>query len=189
MMMQGIDSTFHAAIFLGYHSGAANPAGVRAHTISSARLQDVRLNGRSVPEAGINAAIAGHYGVPVVMISGDDAAVAEAQALIGDIEGAVVKWNVSFHSARTLTPAAANRLIGEKVTAALRRLDRFRPFAVRAPVTLEIRFKHYRPAEMLAYLPMVERPDAHSIRYVGPDMIAISKFIEFVTTYAVTLEP
>lgn len=189
MMMQGIDSTFHAAIFLGYHSAAANPAGVRAHTISSARLQDVRLNGRSVPEAGLNAAIAGHYGVPVVMISGDDAAVAEAQALIGDIEGAVVKWNVSFHSARTLTPAAANRLIAEKVTAALRRLDRFRPFAVRGPVTLDIRFKHYRPAEMLAYLPIVERPDAHSIRYVGPDMIAISKFIEFVTTYTVTLEP
>ncbi len=189
MMMQGIDSTFHAALFIGYHSSAGNPAGVRAHTISSARLQDVRLNGRSVPEAGINAAIAGHYGVPVVMISGDDAAVAEAQGLIGDIEGAVVKWSVSFHAARTLTPAAATKLIGDKVTAALRRLDRFRPFVVRAPVTLDLRFKHYRPAEMLAYLPIVERPDAHSIRYVGPDMIAISKFLEFVTTYAVTLEP
>ena len=69
---------------------------MRAHTISSARLADVRLSGRSVPEAGINAAIAGHFGVPVIMISGDDAAVAEAQELIGDIEGAVVKWNYSF---------------------------------------------------------------------------------------------
>ncbi|MEE8115498.1 MAG: M55 family metallopeptidase, partial [Gemmatimonadales bacterium] len=119
MMMQGIDETFDAAIFLGYHSGTHNPAGVRAHTISSARLADIRLNGRSVPEAGINAAIAGHFGVPVIMISGDDAAVAGAQDLIGDLEGAVVKWNYGFHSARTLTPEAAYQVIRERVRAAM----------------------------------------------------------------------
>jgi D-amino peptidase len=70
MMMEGIDSTFDAAIFIGYHSATTNPAGVRAHTISSGGLAGVYLNGTAVPEAGINAAIAGHFGVPVVMISG-----------------------------------------------------------------------------------------------------------------------
>ncbi len=189
MMMEGIDESFDAAILLGYHASTHNPEGVRAHTISSARLADVRLNGRSVPEAGLSAAIAGHFGVPVVMISGDDAAVAEAQAMLGDIEGAVVKWNLSFHSARTMTPEAAYRLIAEKVQAALRRLDTFDPFVLDAPVTLEVRFKSYRPPEMLAYLPIVDRVDAHTVRYVGDNMVEISKFIEFLTTYNAALVP
>ena len=189
MMMQGIDETFDAAMFLGYHSGTHNPAGVRAHTMSSARLADVRLNGRQVPEAGLSAAIAGHFGVPIIMISGDDAAVAEAQELIGDIEGAVVKWNYGFHSARTLTPAAAYKLIGEQVTAAIARLDSFEPFVMRAPVTLDIRFKSYRPAQVLSYLPIVEQVDSHTIRYIGNTMVEISKFIEFLMTFSVAIEP
>ena len=189
MMMQGIDETFDAAIFLGYHSGTHNTEGVRAHTISSARLADVRLNGRSVPEAGINAAIAGHFGVPVIMISGDDASVQEAQELIGDIEGAVVKWNYGFHSARTLTPAAAYKLIAEKVTAAIARLDSFEPFVVSAPVALEVRFKSYRPAQIMSYLSIVEQVDSHTIRYIGNTIVDISKFIEFLTTYNVAIEP
>ena len=189
MMMQGIDETFDAAIFLGYHAGTHNTEGVRAHTISSARLADVRLNGRSVPEAGLNAAIAGHFGVPVIMISGDDAAVEEAQELIGVIEGAVVKWNYGFHSARTLTPAAAYKLIAEKVTAAIARLDSFEPFVMSAPVTLDVRFKSYRPAQMMSYLSIVEQVDSHTIRYIGDTIVDISKFIEFLTTYNVAIEP
>jgi D-amino peptidase len=75
MMMAGIDSSFDAAIFIGYHAATTTPAGVRAHTLSSARLAAVELNGKPMSEAGLNAAIAGHFGVPVVMISGDDVTV------------------------------------------------------------------------------------------------------------------
>ena len=189
MMMEGIDASFDAAIFIGYHSGTTNPDGVRAHTLSSGRLADVRLNGQSVPEGGINAAIAGHFGVPVVMVSGDDAAVAEVSHVVGDLEGAVVKWNNSFHSARTLMPEAAYQLIEEKVTTALRRLDDFEPVELETPVTLDVRFKNYRPSQVLAYLPIVERTDAHSIRYVGEDMVAVSMFLEFLLSYNAGLEP
>jgi len=189
MMMQGIDSSFDAAIFIGYHSGTTNPEGVRAHTISSARLADVRLNGASVPEAGVNAAIAGHFGVPVIMVSGDDAAVKETQALLGDVEGAVVKWAYGFHSARTMTPEAARDLIREKVQRAVGRIRDFKPYKMKAPVTLDVRFKNYRPSEVLAYLSAVERTDAHSIRFVGRDIVEVSKFLEFITTYEPGLEP
>jgi D-amino peptidase len=189
MMMQGIDASFDAAIFIGYHAGTTNPDGVRAHTMSSGRLADIRLNGQSVPEGGINAAIAGHFGVPVVMVSGDDAAVAEVSHVVGDIEGAVVKWNNSFHSARTLMPEAAYRLIEQKVETALRRLDDFEPVELETPVTLDVRFKNYRPSQVLAYLPIVERTDAHSIRYVGEDMVAVSMFLEFMLSYDAGLEP
>src|SRR5262249_21594177 len=99
-MMEGIDGSFAAVLFVGYHASTTNPEGVRAHTMSSAHLADLRLNGVSVPEAGLNAAIAGHFGVPVAMISGDDAIVKEAQALLGPIAGAGVKWNYGFPSPR-----------------------------------------------------------------------------------------
>ncbi len=188
-MMQGIDSTFAAVIFLGYHAGTTNPRGVRAHTFSSATLADVRLNGRSVPEGGVNAAVAGHFGVPVVMVSGDDAAVDEVRSVAGSMEGAVVKWSTGFHSARTLTPDSSYRLIEATAARAVRRAREFTPFRLPGPVTLDLRFKNYRPAEILAYLPNVDRTDAHSVRFVGRDILEIVRFLQFVTTYAPSLEP
>jgi D-amino peptidase len=189
MMMQGIDETFDGAIFIGYHTSTNNTTGVRAHTISSARLADVRLNNVSMPEAGINAAIAGHFNVPVIMISGDDAVVQEVTGLLGNIEGAVVKWAYGFHSARTLTPEVALDLIREKVQRAISRIKEFKPYKVKAPVQLDVRFKNYRPSEMLSYLSIVERTDSHSIRFIGKDIVEVSKFLEFITTYEPSLEP
>ncbi|MFQ5737927.1 MAG: M55 family metallopeptidase [Acidobacteriota bacterium] len=189
MMMEGIDETFAGAIFLGYHASTSNPEGVRAHTLSSARLTDVRLNGISMPEAGINAAIAGHFGVPVIMISGDDAIVAEAARLLGDIEGAVVKWAYSFHSARTLMPETAFQRIRQTARRAVARIRDFKAFKLPEPVRLEVRFKNYRPSEILSYLSIVERVDSHSIRFRGRDMIEVSKFLEFLGTYEPGLAP
>jgi D-amino peptidase len=189
MMMQGIDGTFAGAIFLGYHTGTTNTRGVRAHTMSSARLADVRLQGVSVSEAGINAAIAGHFDVPVIMVSGDDAAVEETAALLGEVEGATVKWSYGFHSAKTLMPEVAQQLIREKVKKAVGRIKDFKPYKLKPPVRLDVRFKSYRPAEVLSYLSIVERTDAHSIRFTGKDMIEVSKFLEFILTYEPSLEP
>ncbi len=189
MMMEGIDASFDAAIFIGYHASTANMSGVRAHTISSVNLTSIRLNGIEMTEGSINAAIAGHFGVPIVMISGDDAAVAEVRAVVGDMEGAVVKWSLGFHSARTLTPERGKEEITRHVGAALGRLSDFSPYDVGERPTLEISFKNYMPAEVLGYLPNVERIDSHTVRFQGQDMIEISKFIQFVTTYRVNLTP
>jgi len=188
-MMEGVDASFDAVLFVGYHASTTYPEGVRAHTMSSANLADVRLNGVSVPEAGLNAAIAGHFRVPVAMISGDDAAVKEARALLGPIEGAVVKWNAGFHSARTLTPEASCDRIREAAKNGLARLSAMKPYVVASPVTLDVRFKNYRPSEVLAYLPIVERTDAHSIRFRGKDMVETIRFLEFVTHYEPGLAP
>ena len=124
--------------------------------MSSANLTSVKLNGIVMAEGGINAAIAGHFGVPILMVSGDDATIAEVGGLLGDIEGAVVKWNYGFHSARTLTPA-------------IERIDDFSPYSPgplppgEGPITVDISFKHYMPGEMLGYLPSVERPGPYGI--------------------------
>lgn len=189
MMMQGIDETFDGVIFLGYHASTTNQEGVRAHTMSSARLADVQLNGVSMPEAGLNAAIAGHFNVPVIMISGDEAIVKEATHHLGDIEGAVVKWAYGFHSAKTLMPEAAYELIRQKVKKAMARIKEFKPYKLKTPIQVDVRFKNYRPSEVLSYLSIVERTDSHSIRFVGKDMIEVAKFLEFLLTYNPSLEP
>lgn len=189
MMMEGIDGTFDAAIFLGYHASTTNPSGVRAHTMSSANLAAVRLNGIEMSEGGINAAIAGHFGVPVVLVTGDDAAVAEVSGLLGGIGEAVVKWSYGFHSARTLTPEAGVQVIRDAVWEAVANLGGARPYVLETPITVEVMFKNYMPAEVLSYLPIVERADAHTVRYVAPDMIAASRFLEFIGTYEPGLTP
>lgn len=188
-MMQGIDESFGAVLFIGYHASTVNPAGVRAHTFSSATLADVRVNGSSVTEAAFNAAIAGHFGVPVALISGDDAIAREATAALGPIETAVVKWTNGFHSARTMTPEASCNLIREKARAAVERARSLRPYRVTEPLDLDIRFKNYRPAEVLSYLPVVSRTDAHAIRFRAKDMLEASRFMEFVTNYEPGLSP
>lgn len=189
-MMGGLDESFDAAIFIGYHTSTSNTEGVRAHTMSSATLTDVRLNGTSVAEAGFNAAIAAHFGVPIVMVSGDDAIVAETKRYVGDdVEGATVKWATSFHSARTLTPEAGYEVIEAAARRAIERIDEFEPMRRISDVQLEISFKNYRQAEILSYLSVVERIDSHSIRYIAKDMIDASMFMQFVNNYEPGLSP
>jgi D-amino peptidase len=189
MMMEGIDGSFDAVVFLGYHAGSANPSGVRPHTMSSAKLTGVRINGVEVSEAAINAAIAGQFGVPVVMVTGDDAAVAETRGFLGEIEGVVVKNAIGFHSAISLSPAAARVLIRDRARVALQRASEFQPYHFTTPVQLEIAFKHYRPAELLALLPYVERVSARTIRTVSTGICEASKFLQFVLMYEPGLEP
>jgi len=188
-MMQGIDSSFAAAIFIGYHASTSSTTGVRAHTISSALLTKIAINGISMSEAAINAAIAAEYGVPVVMISGDDRIVEESKQRFGPIEGAAVKVAVGFHSAATMTPEAGQALIRKTAKAAVARRTEMRPYKMTRPLSLEISFKNYRPVELLGYLSSVQRIDSHTIRYVARDMVDLSKFIEFVTSYDPTLTP
>jgi D-amino peptidase len=89
-MMEGLDDTFDAVIFIGYHAKADAPRGVFAHT-GSGVVRDLQINGVSVGEGGMNAALAAWYGVPVVMVSGDDVAVEEVKALVPGIHGVAVK--------------------------------------------------------------------------------------------------
>lgn len=188
-MVAGIDDGVDAAVFIGYHAGTNNPAGVRAHTFSSATLTRVALNGTNMTEGSWNAAIAGHFGVPVIMMSGDDAAIAEVRKAVGPIEAAETKRSLGFHSASTLTPQASADLIAERVRSALGRRAEFKPLKVQTPVVVDVSFKHYLPSEVLAYLPIFERTDSHSIRYRAKDMIEASAIMSFIGDYRPDLTP
>ena len=187
-MMQGIEvGRYDGAMFIGYHAGSTAMGGILSHTMRSVSLREVRLNGRVVPEAGVNAAIAGHFGVPIIMISGDDAFVAETREILGDVEAATVKWAYSTLSARTLTPKAAYALVAETARRAIARRRDFQPHRIAGPIELQVSFKHRFPAEYLSFTNFVERIDAFTIRYVGKDIEEISRFLVFLLGYSSTL--
>jgi D-amino peptidase len=188
-MMQGVDSTVSAVMFIGYHSATTNPNGVRAHTMSSATFAAVEINGVAQSESSINAAIAGYFGVPIVLVSGDESAVGEVQRLVGDVEGAIVKRSLGFHSAATMTPQAGQALIRAKAKAAIERLRDFRPHSTAGPYTLDLTYKNYTAAEAMAMLPGVERRTAHAVRYGSRSLIDIVRFLSFATTYRSDLTP
>ncbi len=183
-MMQGIEEgPYDGALLIGYHAGASALGGVLSHSLHGRVIQEIRLNGRVMPELGLAAANAGHFGVPVIMASGDDAFAQEAIDILGDVEIAKVKKAYSTLSALTLTPKDGQALIKTRVKAAIARIGDFKPFCLAGPVTLDIRFKHRRPAELLSMLSIVERTSAYEIRFVADAMPEISAFLTFVLFY------
>src|SRR5439155_3205018 len=179
-MMQGLDDSFAAVLFIGYHASEWTADAVRGHTISSARLLGVRLNGMEVSEGIYNAALAGHFGVPVGLISGDRLAVAQLQKIVPAAEGVIVKEPYGYHSALTVTPARGQGLIGNAASRMVDKLGSLQPYRVRAPIDLEVGFKLTLDAERAAYVPGLTRSDAHSVKGTFPDMIQITKLLQVI---------
>jgi D-amino peptidase len=141
------------------------------------------MNGVSQSEAGVNAAIAAHYGVPVVLITGDDQIVAETKQRLGNLEGVAVKRAIGFHSAETMVPSVAAEQIHQRAKVAVQRRGEMKPYTMQRPITLDVSMKNYRPVELLGYLPNVQRIDSHTVRFMAKDIIEVSKFLEFMTNY------
>jgi D-amino peptidase len=166
-MMQGIDGGFDAALFIGYHARAGTRNAVLDHTYAD-RIQEVRLNGHAVGELGINAALAGVHGVPVVLVSGDSALAAEAQELLGDdVATVTVKEAVGRHAARSVAPAVACRMIREAVTRALKK--KRRPFVLPSPVTVEVDFAMTIHADMAELCPGATRIAGRTVAFTHQD--------------------
>ncbi len=157
-------------ILLGYHAMAGTPHAVRDHTMSSVTWQTLRINGQPAGEIAIDAALAGAAGVPIIMVSGDDKACAEARALLGDIVLAEVKWGVARHRALTLAPARARTLIREKAEEAVRRAGEMRPYRIEGPVTLQLEYTGTDLADGRFYDGTISRLDGRTIVIRGDDL-------------------
>lgn len=168
-MMQGISAECAAAIFIGYHARAGTGQAVIDHTYTD-RIHEVRVNNRAVGELALNAAIAGTMGVPVALISGDQAVALEAEEVLGaSVERIIVKHAVSRYAARNLSPAAAGAAIREGVQRALGR--RHTPFTFDLPVTIETTFARSVHADMAALLPGCERIDGRTVTIGDSDYL------------------
>jgi D-amino peptidase len=184
-MMQGIDASFGAAVFIGYHASEMTVDAVRGHTFSSAKLLGVSLNGTEVSEGLFNAAIAAHFGVPVVFVSGDRKTIEQMRSAIPALTGAIVKEQLGYHSALTVTPARGQALIRDGVRAAMGRRSSMQPFSLKTPIDLEVGFKLTLDAERASYIPGLSRAGAHTVRGTFPDIVQIVRLMQVLTS----LEP
>ena len=182
-MMQGIDETFAAAIFIGYHASEMTVDAVRGHTFSSAKLLGVNLNGVEMSEGMFNAAIAGHFGVPVVFVSGDRKAVEQLQKVVPTVGSAIVKEPLGYHSAITVTPAKGQAMIREGVRAALVKRMALTPYKVQTPITLEVGFKLTIDAERASFIPGLTRSGAHTVKGTFPDMIQVVRLMQVLSLF------
>jgi D-amino peptidase len=182
--MQGIDESFDAVFFIGYHPMGGTHRGLLDHTLDSRIVSEVRINGTPVGEVGINAMIAGHFNVPVVLVTGGRAVVEEAKMLLGEVEGIIVKDDVGRHAAICLHPFEARKRIREAATNALRRLARFKPFTPKRPVELEVDFMSSGMAEMAELLPNSERVKPRTVRYTSGNYLEVYKALRAMISLA-----
>ena len=174
-MVQGIASDVKGVIFVGYHARAGTPQGVLDHTWSSAAIAGVWLNDVLVGETGLNAAMCGHYGAPVIMITGDQAVCAEASELLGALEMVVVKHATSRFSAESLPAQLAREIIKGTATRAVQRLsagDAPAPYCPPAPLDVTLQFAQSDMADKALRLPGVTRLDGRRVAFMAPDMPA-----------------
>jgi D-amino peptidase len=164
-MMEGLDESFDAIIFVGYHAKADSPRGVFAHT-GSGVIRDLEINGQSVGEGGMNAALAAWYGVPVVAVSGDDVAVAEVKAAVPNIKTAAVKRAINMRAVELKPLQQARREIQ----------DASRDGVATARKTAPQRQGPYRVTVQYRNLTFAEVASAfREINVLAPDTVSFSR--------------
>ncbi len=173
-MMEGIDESFDAVIFIGYHAKAGTPDAPLAHTMSSANITDVSVNGVSLPEAGINGLIAGCYDVPVVFLSGDTAICKQAKDLFGEVETFAVKEGIGTANLN-LHPKVAQQHINQGVTRALQNLKNYKPYKLKGPYKLDLTLKNKYLVSKGATYPGATQVGEWLLTYSSDDMMDIIK--------------
>ena len=172
-MTQGVggtgDGAYDGAAFIGYHAGAGHPSGVIAHTFSSATILEIRANGIPHNEAGLNAIRLGHHGVPVMLVSGDDALASEVGAMLPWAERVIVKRGLGSNVADSLTPADARRAIRDGMERAMSRLGEMRLYEPTMPIAGEMDFRLPVMADYAAVLPGTERLGPRTVGFMADD--------------------
>jgi len=173
-MMQGIDETVDGAMFVGYHARNGTPNAILDHTWSSKTVANVWLNDILTGEYGLNGSLAGHFGVPVIMVSGDQTACAQVVEILGDMETAVVKQATGRFAAECLPPQVTQELIFMAAARAVTRLtdgDVPDPFVIDSPVRMTVEFFTSDMADQAMRVPFAQR-DGTRISLTVPEMSA-----------------
>ena len=173
--MEGLDGSFDAVFYVAYHASVGTQDAVINHTYLGKAVREVRRNGRPAGEAEINSGIAGYFGVPVALVTGDDRVVAETTAALGPIEGAVVKRALDRFAADSLSPRSSAALIREASARALRRLAEFPIPRVPSPTTFEIDFMSTAEAAITTLFPCVERRGPRTVAVTDADYLRAFK--------------
>jgi D-amino peptidase len=171
-MMEGLDESFDAVLFIGYHAAMPTP-GILSHTYNPRAIADVSINGTMTGEAGLNALVAQHFGVPVAVVTGDQHVLAEAAPFCPGIRGAQVKTSISRYAAGNLHPDEARELIRATVAAALGPDSEARLPSIRMPTEIEVRFVSPDMAEQATWIRGVNRAGRDTVRFSDSEPLAL----------------
>lgn len=170
LMMQGIDGTFDACIFVGYHAKAGTASAILDHTISGGAMRSIKINGQELPELGINGAIAGYYKVPVIMLSGDMETCVQARSILGsEIVTVAVKEGAGRYAAKLLPQEEARKRLKEGAKEALLKKAKITPFKLNPPYQFELDFNNSGQAELPSTIPGVKRTGARGVTFSSSD--------------------
>ena len=175
-MMEGIDGSYDGSIFIGYHAMAGS-AGVLAHTMSTPVFSFIKINGREFGETALNAALAGHFNVSVIMVSGDDILKSEAVEILTGVEYCQVKKARGNRAAECLGRSEARELIQKSAKKAVENIAKYKPFKVDYPVKLEIGFKNPVMADITQAIPGVKRVSPYEVNYTAENIIEVMKLL------------
>lgn len=182
--MEGVQEPgVEACMFIGYHAGVMQAGGVLAHSYSGAAFRDVRLNGESCSEGYLNAAVAGAFDVPVVLVAGDAAAVADAARYAPAARGLAVKTAIGWRAVVGMSPQQSAAAIGEAAKQALA-APRPAPFRLAGPFRLELEMTTQVAAEMLDYLPIFERVSAFAVAARFDALQDVARAVTFAMMYS-----
>ena len=180
-MVEGLDDSFDAVFMVGYHA----PAGVRDGVLNHAfHPYELRYNGRVWSEIGLTASVAGHFGVPVALVTGDDAAVRDAEACLPPHVGVSVKRGISRLGGESVHPERARELIRDGARQALERLGEWQPLRFDGPITVEMDFYYSPQADVAALIPTMERVGDRTIRFQAGD--PAEAYRAFLATYYIS---
>lgn len=177
-MMEGLDATYHAAVFIGYHAKANTRDAILKHTMSLS-IADLRVNGVSLSEGGWNSLIAGMFRVPVVFASGDEAFCRQLSGLLGEVDTLAVKTAIGTASINR-SPAWARENISLGVKNALLQVDRFQPYDLGSPYHVEIEFRDEEAAERGSWYPGAERVNETTVSFTAHNFMDALRFYHFV---------
>jgi len=185
-MIKGIETEVQAVMYIGYHARAGTLKAVLCHTWSG-NIANVWLNGTLLGEIGLNAAVCGHFGAPVILISGDQSACAEAVELLGPVETAIVKRAFSYFGAECLPLSDAYQLIATAAQRAVTRLkavDVPSPYRLTCPITLTVELNGVEKADQAQIFPGVRRLDSRRLEYTAEDMILAYRAFQTIAALA-----
>jgi len=187
MTLEELDESFTAVFLIGMHAMAGVDCAVLNHTWTQGVYQ-ARVNGVAIGETGLNALMAGHFGVPLTLVAGDDKTVAEAKALLGDVEGVVVKYGLNRYAARCVHPDKVQKEMFEAARRALTERSRFRPFVLEPPLTMEIDWKEAYYALFTALIPDTTRESALTVSFTADDFRQVMNWFVIANQVAISLD-
>jgi D-amino peptidase len=180
-MVQDADGGYDGAFFIGYHGAVGDADAVLCHTYSPAVVYDVSVNGTRCSEATLNAALLGHFGVPLLLVSGDRTTVEGIQAQMPWVRGAIVKESIGAFAANTLSPAAAQSLIKSVAREAVIGAKDARPYVFKPPIVLDVALTTAAQADLAATIPGFQRTGGRSVRFEHDQYPVV--FRAFVATW------